>query len=802
MTDAPPCPHCGQPVKPGDVYCPRCGGALPGAPPRDGTIVARDEAEGASPWRAVLARLEVVTQGRFAIERELGEGGMAAVYLARDLSLQRKVAIKVLSPAMLMERGMVGRFKQEAVTIAALRHPNIVTVHGVEHHEQLQFFVLDFVEGGSLEQVLARYGPLPIPAAVAWLAQVAAALEYAHRRNVIHRDIKPGNVLLDRDGNAIVTDFGIAKVAEKSGFTQTGTTMGTPAYMSPEQCLARPVGPASDQYSLGIMAYQMLTGRAPFQGAALEVMRAHTDDVPPPVTDVRPDCPPAVARVVARMLEKDPDARWPNLAEAMVACGASPPGLGDPVWEHLAGLVRGDAQIQTLGSSATPTTPLPGRPAAPARPRRRHAGLVGLGMVAVVVVIGTVLATLGRDDGGPPAPAATTTIAAALDVGPVPDALVVGDEVLLTATLRDSAGAALATPSATWTSSDAAVASVADGRVRAHQAGRATITARSGGLATIVVLEVAAGGEPTTAGPRPVVAAVRLTPDALTLAVGDTRRLDAVAVDAGGRPVAGSAVAWTVRDPGVATVSRDGLVTGRGVGVTGIAATVGDRRATVTVTVAATVEAVASVVVAPDRLDLETGQSAQLGATVTGTRGSRLGGRPVTWQSTNAAVASVNGDGRVTAMAAGVAVVSATVDGRTAQAAVTVRAPAPAVTDEEAGRLIRRWIEGFATGLDAAIRARDLAAVRRAYGAPMPAADVAEWQQRLGLDARWQARFARTYPPRRVGTTWVSDFEVTITVESAGRRQQSDQRFFAVFEPAPGAGLAVTSLEMRLADER
>jgi hypothetical protein len=174
----------------------------------------------------------------------------------------------------------------------------------------------------------------------------------------------------------------------------------------------------------------------------------------------------------------------------------------------------------------------------------------------------------------------------------------------------------------------------------------------------------------------------------------------------------------------------------------------------------------------------------------------------VTWQSTNAAVASVNGDGRVTAMAAGVAVVSATVDGRTAQAAVTVRAPAPAVTDEEAGRLIRRWIEGFATGLDAAIRARDLAAVRRAYGAPMPAADVAEWQQRLGLDARWQARFARTYPPRRVGTTWVSDFEVTITVESAGRRQQSDQRFFAVFEPAPGAGLAVTSLEMRLADER
>jgi hypothetical protein len=131
---------------------------------------------------------------------------------------------------------------------------------------------------------------------------------------------------------------------------------------------------------------------------------------------------------------------------------------------------------------------------------------------------------------------------------------------------------------------------------------------------------------------------------------------------------------------------------------------------------------------------------------------------------------------------------------------VTVRAAAPPLSDEDAGRLARQWVEGFAGRLDAAIRARDLAAVRRAYEAPMPAADAAEWQQRLALDARWQARFARTYPPRRVGTTWVSDFEVTIIVESAGRRQQSDQRFFAVFEPAPGVAFAITSLEMRLAE--
>jgi len=151
-------------------------------------------------------------------------------------------------------------------------------------------------------------------------------------------------------------------------------------------------------------------------------------------------------------------------------------------------------------------------------------------------------------------------------------------------------------------------------------------------------------------------------------------------------------------------------------------------------------------------------------------------------------------------VAPGVAIISAAADGRTAQTAVTVHASAPALTDEAAGQLIRRWIGQFATDLDAAVRARDLTAVRRAYGAPMGAADVTEWQQRLGLDARWQVQFARTYPPRRVGNTWVSDFELTITVEASGRQQQNDQRFFAVFEPAPDGGIAISSLEMRLAE--
>jgi serine/threonine-protein kinase len=681
------------------------------------------------------------------------------------------------------------------VTIAALRHPNIVTVHAVEHHAQLHFFVLDFVEGGSLERVLGSYGPLPIPATMAWLAQMAAALDYAHRRNVIHRDIKPGNILLDTDGNAIVTDFGIAKVAEKSGLTQTGTTMGTPSYMSPEQCLARPVGPPSDQYSLGILAYEMLTGAPPFGGSALEVMRAHTDLLPAPIAARRPDCPAALAAVIERMLEKDPAARWPTLADAMNTCGASLPGLGNPVWQQLAGLARGDASVRTVGSAATPTTPLPGRPVPPPRVRPRRAGLVvGAGVLAVAATIGTVMLTGRSEDASPPA--ATLPAAATLDLPPVTDPLLVNDEVQLTATLRDSAGEALATPTVRWTSGDAAVATVTDGMVHAHAPGRTTITARSDGLAATVAVEVVA--PPPDAGPS--VARIRVSPDAVTLTVGATRRLEAVALDAAGAPVEGHALRWTTGNPAVAAISRDGVVTARGGGTTTVTAAAGGRRGAATVTVGGAVEAVASVVVTPDRLELEVGHTALLSAIVTGTAGSRLT-RAATWTSTDTDVAAVSGDGRVTARAAGVAIVTATVDGRPAPAAVTVREGVPVVSDADAARLIRQWAEGFATRLDQAIRARDLTAVRRAYQTDLAAGDQAEWQRRLALDARWQARLARTYPARRVGGTWVSDFEITIVVEASGRRQETDQRFLAVFALGAGGGIEVTSLEMRLADQ-
>jgi serine/threonine protein kinase len=250
----------------------------------------------ASAWTAVVERLRAATLGEFVLDRELGRGGMATVFLAHEVALNRKVAIKLMAPGLLMGEGMVERFRQEAVTVANMSHPNIVTIHTVRQIDDLHFFVMKFVEGRSLEHVVATGARVPIDAVRSLLFQVGNALAYAHRRGVIHRDVKPANILLDADGNAVVTDFGIAKVAESTTHTQTGTMVGTPAYMSPEQCYAGQVSWPSDQYSLGIVAYELLTGRVPFSGPSFTVMKAHIEGgvrtVPPSSSSASCGCWP------------------------------------------------------------------------------------------------------------------------------------------------------------------------------------------------------------------------------------------------------------------------------------------------------------------------------------------------------------------------------------------------------------------------------------------------------------------------------------------------------------------------------
>src|SRR5690242_20455044 len=368
------CERCGAPLGAADRFCPRCGtGTRMGT---ESAIAAANQATGeeANPWTQVAAKLRAATAGEFEILRELGRGGMAAVYLAHEVALNRKVAIKVMSPALLTGEGMVRRFRQEAVTVANMSHPHIITIHAVRQIDDLHFFVMKFVEGRSLEHIVRASGPLPIRTVRGLLWMVGNALAYAHRRGVVHRDVKPANILIDEDGNAVVTDFGIAKLvrrennsiprASRGGETQTGVIVGTPTYMSPEQCLARPVSAASDQYSLGLVAYELLTGRPPFTGSPFVVMHAHTERQAAPIRDVRPDCDAELDEAIQRMLAKDPLQRWPSVQHALAALGAAPLGDGDPARLALAqlaipaGFRRSDEVLQP-GATPVPITGAP-----------------------------------------------------------------------------------------------------------------------------------------------------------------------------------------------------------------------------------------------------------------------------------------------------------------------------------------------------------------------------------------------------------------------------------------------------------
>jgi serine/threonine protein kinase len=364
------CPNCRGAVSPGDRFCGICDtpiapeGAVPAPPSTERVDPAAPTVSTAStdtsPWSVVAARLQVATAGEYEIFAELGRGGMAAVYLARDLALNRRVAIKVMAPGLLLGPGMMERFRQEAVTVASLQHVHIVAIHGVRQIGDLHFFVMQFVPGRTLEGVLRDVGALSIPVVRAWLYQIGSALGYAHRRGVIHRDIKPGNILLNADGEAIVTDFGIAKVAESPNQTQTGTVVGTPVYMSPEQCYARELTGASDQYSLGVVAYEMLVGRPPFSGSSFALMRSHTETPPPPLHEVRPDIPPAMEEAVMRMLAKTPEERFPSLVDALVSLGAAPLTHADALHAELQTLADATERLNQLADIVrTPASPVP-----------------------------------------------------------------------------------------------------------------------------------------------------------------------------------------------------------------------------------------------------------------------------------------------------------------------------------------------------------------------------------------------------------------------------------------------------------
>src|SRR6266545_1453504 len=293
-----------------------------------------------------LSRLTAALRDRFAIERELGQGGMATVYLARDVKHNRLVAIKVLRPDVAAALG-ADRFLREVQIVAKLSHPHILQLHDSGEAEGFLFFVMPYVEGETLRQRLDHTATLPVETAVQFAVEVASALAYAHEHGIVHRDIKPENILLHA-GQAVVSDFGIARAIDAAGgagttrtaLTSVGIAIGTPLYMSPEQGCGDAIDGRCDVYSLGCVLYEMLAGAPPFTGASAQAVLAHhTSDPVPSLRKARPDVPAALEQIVTTALAKRPADRFATAAAFRDALtGAAPPPRRRARWQRRAAI--------------------------------------------------------------------------------------------------------------------------------------------------------------------------------------------------------------------------------------------------------------------------------------------------------------------------------------------------------------------------------------------------------------------------------------------------------------------------------
>ncbi len=357
---------------------------------------------------------------RYRLEGVLGSGGMSHVYRAHDGVLERDVALKVLHDRFSDDEAYVERFRHEARAIARLSHPNIVTVIDRGQVEDCEFIVFELIRGGNLKELLAERRYLPVGEALANVQQAARGLAFAHEHGIVHRDVKPQNVLVDGDGAAKVTDFGIARSIERdSELTETGAILGTADYLSPEQATGRPVSEASDQYSLGVLLYELLTGEVPYRGeSVVAVASRHVNDPVPNAVDRRPDVPLRVNELVARAMAKRPEDRFPTMDAFIAALEAA--------------LAETAAQRGSDGNGATEILPAVTPASAPAArrerpPRRRRRVPWPLLAVLLVALAGGAavwaLATGRVDPGGVSgnaAPAETVSLTAVRDHDPSP----------------------------------------------------------------------------------------------------------------------------------------------------------------------------------------------------------------------------------------------------------------------------------------------------------------------------------------------------------------------------------------------
>ena len=259
---------------------------------------------------------------QYQITDLLGRGGMSLVYLAQEVDLNRQVAIKILPLQFLQGPASAERFEREAKIAASLDHPHIVPIFRVGATSTFLWYTMKRIRGRSFEQVIMERGAVPLPEVLGVVEQVGSALQYAHRHGVVHRDIKPANVMIEDSGWALVCDFGVARAFGSVSLTQTGASLGTPRYMSPEQFEGQPVDGRCDQYSLAILVWEALTGGVPFTGDSLgELIRKHLLEPPPRLTDVKPEIPAAVSNAVYKAMSKKPGERFPDVAAFVAALG-------------------------------------------------------------------------------------------------------------------------------------------------------------------------------------------------------------------------------------------------------------------------------------------------------------------------------------------------------------------------------------------------------------------------------------------------------------------------------------------------
>ena len=728
MTTLNACPRCGAPLAAGARFCSRCGfdasgeqavatEKMPGITVPPPTQAPATSDVDVDPQAGLIDELRRATIGEYDIAAELGRGGMATVFLAHEIALDRKVAIKVMSPALLSSgKGMAERFKREARTAAALSHPHIIPIYGVRESGRLLYFVMKYVQGRALDAIIKENGALPIKMVQVILAQAGSALDYAHRHGIVHRDIKPANIMVDTEGWVIVTDFGIAKVRESQGLTMTGATIGTPTYMSPEQCSAKEITGATDQYSLGIAAYEMLAGKVPFDAdSVMSLMWQHFHEPPPPLLERRADCPPALANAVERMLAKSAADRWPSLEEAIEAIGTPP--SGDPIRQKMKAMARSGLPPEATAAhtplSPVPkfTTPPPTSTGAPVKPQAPTAP--------------------ARPAARPPAAATsapTTPIPATTDVTPPPLPSTHVEPITPTVASReltDSPTAILASTPAPPTAPPApprvptvtpsSVPPLPRGiapppppgrRSRASQRVKPEMppptvapVAQGGSLkwialaAVLLVIGVAAWAmfgrghapripAPTTTPATPTIASVTVSPSPAGVAVGGTVQLAVALRDAGGAtiPTAGHAITWKSSDDTMATVSPTGMVQARAAGfVTVTATSEAGVTGTGTVMITQTVLPVATVTVEPAAMNVSVGDTILLTVNPKDTHGNVLSDRTVTWSTSDRTVATVSPAGTVTALKQGLVTITAVSEKKSGSARLTITPAAVAI---------------------------------------------------------------------------------------------------------------------------